>query len=185
MGENKYQKGKIYLVTDVGYNKFYYGSTCEVLSTRMSRHRKQYKLFLQGKNSRVSVYEIFDEFGLDNCKIELVEMFPSGCLEELRKREGYYIKNNQCVNKHIAGQSTKEYQAENKEQILQQRRQHYQENREQHLEKVKIYQSEHREDILAKKSLKVECECGAIICKGDKAKHERTKRHLSIVNCTK
>ena len=43
IGMNRYENGKIYKITDVGYNKCYIGSTCENLSKRMERHRKQYK----------------------------------------------------------------------------------------------------------------------------------------------
>ena len=43
IGVNRYENGKIYKITDVGYNKCYIGSTCESLSKRMERHRKQYK----------------------------------------------------------------------------------------------------------------------------------------------
>ena len=40
---NTYQNGKVYLITDLNYNKTYYGSTCESLSQRMARHRKNTK----------------------------------------------------------------------------------------------------------------------------------------------
>ncbi len=39
MENNKYEKGKIYLITDVAYTKCYYGSTCEELSKRFWRHK--------------------------------------------------------------------------------------------------------------------------------------------------
>ena len=43
MSENKLKNGKIYKIVDVGYNKCYIGSTCESLSQRMARHRKDFR----------------------------------------------------------------------------------------------------------------------------------------------
>ena len=38
MDSSKYQNGKIYKITDIGYSKCYIGSTCESLSnSRMSQ----------------------------------------------------------------------------------------------------------------------------------------------------
>ena len=44
---------------------------------------------------------MFDEFGLKNCKIELIETCNVEDDETLRKREEYYIKQYDCVNKMV------------------------------------------------------------------------------------
>ena len=49
---NKYHKGKIYKVVDIGYNKCYIGSTCDTLSKRMTSHRNKYKGFIKGREKR-------------------------------------------------------------------------------------------------------------------------------------
>ena len=65
---NKYKNGKIYRVSDNSFTESYIGSTIQPLSRRMGGHRKLYKLFSSGKlNYYVSIYDIFDEFGIDNC----------------------------------------------------------------------------------------------------------------------
>ena len=97
---SKYESGKIYKIVDVGYNKCYIGSTCEELSQRMARHRAIYKQYAKGKRaSYVSSFDLFDEFGLDNCKIELLEAVAVNNREELRQQEGKHIQNNECINK--------------------------------------------------------------------------------------
>jgi hypothetical protein len=50
--DNKYQRGQIYKIVDVGFNKCFIGSTIEPLSKRMSKHRSQYKDYINnvGKN---------------------------------------------------------------------------------------------------------------------------------------
>lgn len=97
MENNKYQNGKIYRITDIGYNKFYHGSTIDRLCNRMAKHRNLYKRCKEGKSHLYTHYSIFDEYGIDNCKIELLERFPCGGKEDLLKREGWYIENNDCI----------------------------------------------------------------------------------------
>ena len=91
---NKYHNGKIYKITDIGYNKCYIGSTTEGLSLRMARHRAEFKKFLRGaKVSHIRSYDLFNEYGVENCKIELIKYFPCATLQELRRKEGKHIKN--------------------------------------------------------------------------------------------
>ena len=109
---DRYKKGKIYKIVDVGFNKCYYGSTTEPLSKRMERHRKSYKQFLETGKLDTAARVLFGEFGVDNCTILLVEDYPCENKEQLLSREGEHIKNNECVNKQVAGRTHKEYQDE-------------------------------------------------------------------------
>ena len=109
--ENKYSRGKIYKVVDAGCSKCYFGSTTEKLFNRLSKHKNIYKQYLAGKrakNDKTSTCILFEEFGMENCKIELVENYPCNSKEELNAGEGFYIKNNECVNKLVAGRTQKE-----------------------------------------------------------------------------
>ena len=109
IGMNRYENGKIYKITDTGYNKVYVGSTCESLSKRIERHRAKYSSYKTGKtNKNLSVFEIFDDFGIEDCKIELIENYPCSCKEELLRREGHYIKSIDCVNKVIPHRTEEE-----------------------------------------------------------------------------
>jgi hypothetical protein len=59
----------------------------------MCNHRYDYQRYKKnGQKGDVGVYKIFDEFGVENCKIELVELFPCASKMELHKKEGEYIK---------------------------------------------------------------------------------------------
>ena len=102
---NKYTKAKIYKIVDNGYNLTYFGSTTKQLSTRMVRHIRMHRLHSDGKYHNVSVFKIFDEFGTENCRIELVENFSCNTKTELLKREGFYISNKECVNRYVAGRT--------------------------------------------------------------------------------
>ena len=149
---NRYENGKIYKITDIGYNKCYFGSTCEELSQRMARRRYKYPQYLKGKMDKVSVFKLFDEFGVENCKIELVELYPTNSKSELQRREGHYIKNNDCVNKRIEGRTDKEYREDNKEREQQRHNEYYinnkdkiQTKRDAHKDKAKDYNKQYRE----------------------------------------
>jgi hypothetical protein len=110
-----YQEGKIYkLVSCVNESLVYYGSTCQLLKNRLKGHVSRYKMQKGGhKHSSTS----FDLFELGEVKIHLVEDYPCNNKKELHKREGYYQKNNVCVNKIKAGRTKKEWRNENKDKV--------------------------------------------------------------------
>ena len=138
---NKYRNGKIYKITDIGYNKCYIGSTCEQLCHRMARHRAHYKKKLNGKRRHdLSSYDLFNEYGVENCKIELIEYFPCDTVQELRKREGEHIKNTECVNKCVAGRTKQEWREDNRDKIKEQNRKYKEQNRD----KINEYKREYR-----------------------------------------
>ena len=115
---NKYHNGKIYKIVDVGYSKQYIGSTTESLSMRMARRRSDYKRKNEGKKVPiVSSLLLFDEFGVENCKIELIEYCKVDTKDELVRCEGDYIKNSDCVNKQVAGRTKEEYRIENRQYL--------------------------------------------------------------------
>ena len=149
---NKYQNAKIYKITDIAYTKCYIGSTCEELSMRMARHRAGYKHFLISGKRYIRAYDLFNEYGVENCKIELMEYYNCDSLQELRKREGEHIKNNECVNKYVAGRTYKEYREDNIDIIKEYEKDYYQNNkdkikeyRETHKDKIKEYREQHKD----------------------------------------
>lgn len=154
MEENKYQRGKIYKIVDNGYNMCYYGSTVKLLCQRIGNHRS---LFRKNKN-KCEVSKLFDTYGLENCKIELVENYPCNSKEELLKREGFYIKNNDCINKIIAGRTPKEYREDhkddikkyredNKENLKEQGKEYYKNHKDKKLEQNKKWREDHKDDL--------------------------------------
>ena len=111
-----YNNGKIYKIESSLGNMVYYGSTTkQYLSQRMTTHRNHYKYWLKGKSNNVTSYKLFEEYGLENCKIVLVENYPCNSKDELTSREAYFIRNFECVNKHVPNRTPREYYEENKE----------------------------------------------------------------------
>ena len=171
---------KIYKIVDVGYEKCYVGSTCEELSQRMARHRQTYyfnEKHVQNKHSNSRV--LFDEYGVENCKIELIENYPCDSKEQLLRREGYHIQNIECVNRCVAGRTPKEYKELynplNREKIKNGMKEWYQNNKEEHKQHRKEYYQINREQILEQNKQNVACEvCGLVGRKSKLSRHQKT-----------
>ena len=149
-----YANGRIYKIEPIcehDENEVYYGSTCQILCKRMDRHRTAYKCWLNGSKTYTSSYILFEKYGVENCHIYLVELYPCETKEELFVREGYYIKNNMCVNKIVAGRTRKEHYDDNKEILLEQRKpyqkEYYKNNKEKHSQTNKEYREKHKDEI--------------------------------------
>jgi hypothetical protein len=113
-----YSKGQIYKITDVGQTKCYIGSTIQQLCYRMASHRANYKNYLDGKYTFVSVFSLFEEFGVENCKMVWVKDFPCNNKKELEAEEGRIQKETDCVNKKIAGRTRAQLFQEHPEKKL-------------------------------------------------------------------
>lgn len=193
---NRYEKGTIYKICDIGYNMTYIGSTCQPLSKRFSKHKDKYNAFKNNKqdcNRRVNM--IFDKYGVENCKIELVEDYPCKSKAELLKQEGHHIKTTDCVNKIISGRTPKEYAEEHQEQIKTRGAEYRDENREYFAFKQQIYRDlnpgkikeygkkyyQDKKEILFQKHL---CECGKYYTYQHKKRHEKSQYHRDNIKKT-
>jgi hypothetical protein len=92
---------------------------------------------MEQKHYYLTAFEVLSD---PNCVIELVESFSCNSLDELRKREGYWIRETDCVNKLIAGRTVKEYYIDNKDVIAK----YYIDNKE----RIKAYYQANRDTIL-------------------------------------
>ena len=138
-----YENGKIYKIESHLGDKIYVGSTSKkYLSQRMTAHKYSYRAWKIGHGGHNKAYDLFDEYGLDNCSIVLIEACPCKSRDELHAREGHYIKNMECVNKMIAGRSRKEYKEDNLEKIKERDKKYS----EEHKEEKKEYDKKYRED---------------------------------------
>ena len=154
-----YNNGKIYKIEpicDHDEGDIYIGSTTkDYLSKRMVAHRNQYNNYKHnGKSRFVTSYILFDKYGLENCKITLLELVNVNSSDELRAREGYYIQTFKCVNKLTAGRTRKDSN--------------------------KIYYQMNKEEINEKQSKIFVCGCGSKCRENYKQRHYRTKKHLDF-----
>ena len=179
MGDNKYKNGRIYKIVDNGYNKMYIGSTVQSLSNRMSEHRKRFNKYRNGQDTNyTSSFVIFEEYGMDNCKIELIEVFPCGSKEELHKQEGFHIKSNDCVNKLVNGRTRHDWYKDNKDAIQDKQRQYAMNHKEQIKEYKKKYFEEHKDELTRKSKERYQANRETVLaqCKDYREKHKDKKR---------
>ena len=137
-----YQNGKIYKIYSYENADVYYGSTVESLSARIAKHRCQMKLYKEGKKNYMTSFIILE---LTSAKIELVENYPCNTKEELLQREGYYIKNNNCVNKVIPDRNKKEWIEDNKEYISKYQKEYREEHQEANINAMKEWYQKNKE----------------------------------------
>jgi hypothetical protein len=109
-----YKQGQIYRLWSPHTDKFYIGSTCNMLAKRFYGHRTKYNQYLNGKgNSYRSAFKLFD-LGFDDVKIELMELFSCNSKAELDKREGELQREHKdnIVNYFVAGRTFDLYKVE-------------------------------------------------------------------------
>jgi hypothetical protein len=151
-----YNNGKIYKIEPICEHEegeIYIGSTTkDKLCQRMTKHRNDYNCWKNGKYHKFTSFDLFDKYGIENCKIYLIENVNANTKDELLSREGYYIRTMKCINKYIAGRTMKEYHEDNKDKIKQHNK------------------------------TQCQCECGSITTFGHKLRHLKSKKHMDYIN---
>ena len=178
-----YSQGKIYCVRSYKTDLIYIGSSCQPLYKRLNEHKTAYKNYLKTGIIQYTSYKIYELD--DKPYIELIKNYPCSCLDELRREEGKHIRAMDCVNKYIAGRTKKEYYEQNKEKILKKQKEWYEDNKDKikeyqqaNKDKIKEYQQANKEKI----TQKITCECGSIIQKCEKPRHERSNKHKQYID---
>ena len=124
-----YGNGKVYQILNNVDDDVYVGSTCQPLSKRMAYHRVNMGA-PKKKNTRL--YAKMRELGAESFYIELVEDCPCENKEQLRRKEGEFIRERGTLNMCQAGRT---------------RREHYQDNIEHFRQKDKEWREKHQEQL--------------------------------------
>ena len=204
-----YSKGKIYKITNDYNDDIYIGSTCDTLVKRFSKHRRDIK---NDEKKHRKLYVAMNDIGFDRFRIELVEECPCDDKYQLRQREGYYIRQIGTLNIVIAGRTQQEYNEDNKEHLKQKKKDYQLENKQKIQEYKKQYRAENHETItknmqmwreknrdkinedrnqyyyknkdkiLETMSIKITCECGCIMRNDVLKRHQKTQKHIDLMN---
>jgi hypothetical protein len=163
-----YNQGKVYIIEPtverLDYGDIYIGSTTKKrLSQRMSEHRSQYKRWKDERIRRITSFDLFDKYGVKNCKITLLEVCCCNSKDELKSRESHFIRTVKCVNKYIPNRTNAEYYQEKKDEISKKQKQYYLDN----MDKLK------RPFI---------CQCGKECKNNNKTRHFKSISHLQYMN---
>ena len=154
---NTYQ-GKVYALKSHQTPNIYVGSTTGSISTRLICHRSSHKLYKNTKH--LSSFELLQH---NDCYIEIIEELPNCTKEQLKKREGYWMKQMHSINSVVAGQSKKEWTTLNRASVS---------------TKNKEYYNNNKEKISLRAKTKVLCICGTSYTKANKCVHDKTENHI-------
>ena len=94
--------------------------------------------------------------------------------EELKEHNKEYSKNYYEENKEYY----QNYYKENRDKILEYNQKWCEENNEYY----QNYYKENRDEINEKKKAKVKCECGCMIRSSDLSRHQKTPKHINLMN---
>lgn len=143
-------KGFIYIIRSHQTDEVYYGSTTQMLCKRMAKHREAYRYWLDGKRKYTETSSNIIQY--DDAYIELIETVEFQDKKELHAREGYYIRENKCVNRCVMGRTKEVWYQDNKEAIAEKCKKYNEEHKEHIKELHKEYYQVNKE-ILAEKHL--------------------------------
>ena len=169
-----YTLAKIYKIEPLNPDDeadIYIGSTCEpTLAHRMASHRRDYSKWKNRKYHWISSFKLFEKYGVNNCNIILIEDYSCNNKDQLRQREGYYIKSMPCVNKNIAGQTKKECL-----------KKYYEAHKDTIKERSKQYYEAHKDTIKENKNTNFMCICKGCYTRSHKSHHYKTKIHINYM----
>jgi hypothetical protein len=160
-----YNEGKIYKIEALNgdVNDVYIGSTTKhYLCDRMSHHRHRYREWKTNNNFKYTSFDIFEKYGVGNCRIVLIENYPCKNKEELLARELHYIKTLNCVNRNIPLRTNSQYYIDNASMLKE--------------------KSNYRYHNLINKKEKLACECGCVVTSLGMTKHKKTDKHKALMN---
>ena len=185
-----YQQGKIYCIRSHKTDDIYIGSTTkQYLSQRLGQHKTDYRIYLKTNKNYVSSYKILK---YDDAYIELITTYSCSSKEELNREEGKYQRQMDCINKNIAGRTSKQYKEDNKELIKEVNKTYCKNNKEHIATQKKDYYNKNKESILNQKKEyrkqnqdklkeKFNCDCGGKYTLEHKQHHNKTKKHKTHI----
>ena len=188
---NKYHTSKIYRIISPQCEKFYIGSTTQTLKERLRHHKLDYKRYIEkGNESYLTSFEVVK---FDDAIIELIKNVKCENRKDLDKIEGECIKehHNRILNKNVAGRTMKEYKEVNKDKIKEQQKEWYEAHKNEIKEWTKDYREANKENIKQyyetnkeKLNEKFDCDCGGKYTFQNKARHEKSQRHIDFLNAS-
>lgn len=150
----------------------YIGSTTKELAVRLCEHQSRYRkceLIRQCMS-----HTLFTKYGIDGCSIELLEEVSFDDINDLRKKEQYFITEygNRCVNKQHAFM-TEEDRKEYKRQ--------YRKDRKDLMKEYLHTYYQNNKDRWSKCNEKITCECGVSASKRNMAAHRKSQKHQAYL----
>jgi len=153
---------KIYKLSSIETSNVYVGLTTNTLSRRISKHKNDYKRYLETNFHYLTSFEICK---YADVKIELIEETDD------KTRERFHIENTEnCINHDIPTRTQKEYVKANEAKTKAYYKEWCEKNRE-HLREYK-----------RKQVKEITCECGTVTTTKHLKRHMESQKHLDLMN---
>ena len=189
----------------------YIGSTFNQLRHRWRNHKANYKKYLKGEVTCVSIFPYFTQYGIENFKIlKIKEYLVYREHEKDRRHLSVYeqlwmnkLKNvNKCnsipflyvrlrtklYNQQYHKDKAKELSTknkiiyiENRDKILEQKKDYHKRNKDKINEKHKKYWEDNKDRLHEKQKVKNICDCGGKYTHTNKGNHNKTKKHQAYL----
>ncbi len=93
-----YKTGRVYKIISTEGNECYVGSTFDTTRSRLNHHKGYYKRYLIHKeHKQLSVYDIFDKYGIENCRLILIKEYEVVDRRHLEVYETLWIKKLKSI----------------------------------------------------------------------------------------
>jgi hypothetical protein len=171
-------------------NMVYIGSTCD-LRKRIIWHKSD--CYNQNKchyNKLLYKYIRDNHIDFIDIEVEVLEevenLFLSNRENEInaRKREQYYINNQNEITGGNLLNDIRAYisEEEYKEYMTEKQAEWYQNNKERIAERGAQYYQQNKQKIKEIQSQKIDCPCGSIYTRSNKARHFKSKKHVDYLS---
>lgn len=182
--------GNVYKIITNQSNECYIGSTTNELRYRFRDHKTHYEQWKRGDIKKTSCsYDLFEQYGLENCKIMLIKKYEVSDRKHLLAYEQLWINKLNPINKRSIINIPRFTQKFKYKQEIQKNpnynKDHYERYLKNNPEQRKKKYEKNKEKMLEKRKERIECECGLKIQRGDIAKHKKTKNHIYKVGLVK
>ena len=173
--------GRIFKIVSSETDDVYVGSTTQTLKERFGQHRSYYNNYLNGKSKYVSSSAIMKYV---DARIELLHEALFESIADLHRLEGQYMQTtDNCINRYIAGRSSRQYRLDNADVLLQQKKIYRARDPEKWKQYIKEYQDNNKDKIRERNKQPIQCPvCKSNLQHGEKARHERSKKHQSALS---
>ena len=163
----------------------YVGSTTNF--TKRKQSHKESCLNEKSKKHNLKLYKMIRDNGnWENWNMIKICDYPCNNKREAEQEEDKYMlelkANMNMVRAFLTEEEKKEYKKQYREGNKEKNKEYREANKERIQEIKKEYYETNKNTILEKLKEKITCKCGCEVVKHHKARHERTKKHLDLIN---
>lgn len=164
--------GRVYRIIHLESDLCYIGSTINKLSWRWQGHKNNFRRWVEGKHTQMSIFPYFKTHGIEKFKITLVKEYEVVDQQHLQTYEQLWIAKfrKTAVNKNntftIDQLRKKDYRANNKESFKDYNKEYYKANKQQWEAISK-----------ARPAARSNCDCGGKFSAANHHVHVRSQKH--------